>query len=273
MRKSLHVIKRFTGEEVAILPPPVAADLAGMPLVSDLFFTGTGYFPTAESLYRTRSHGYRDFLLIFCVSGQGWFEIGGPRQDLKQDYVLMIPAGLPHAYGPKEADPWTLHWVAFNGVNAMEYARQLPANRYAIPVGHQTKAEVLGLFAKLYAILCEDVSTPHLLCASKIVELILGLLFFHNPALRAGRWGAPDATTRAIQHMRQRLNGTVQLAELARRANLSVTHFSRMFKQRTGYSPVDYFIRLKVQRACQYLSSTDHPIKAIADYLGYEDPA
>ena len=35
---------------------------------------------------------------------------------------------------------------------------------------------------------------------------------------------------------------------------------------------MDFFIRLKMQRACFLLDTTDMPIKAIAADLGFEDP-
>jgi AraC-like DNA-binding protein len=166
---------------------------------------------------------------------------------------------------------WTLHWAAFNGVNTLEYTRRFPENKYVLPVAGETRPEVLRLFGELYALLYEGLSTPYLLCASKILEHILGLLFFHNPALGRSNVDDPAPITQAIQFMRQHLNRPIELAELAHAANLSITHFSRVFKEQTGYSPIDYFIHLKVQRACQYLSTTEHPIKQVAGFVGYED--
>jgi AraC-like DNA-binding protein len=166
---------------------------------------------------------------------------------------------------------WTLHWAAFNGVNTLEYTRRFPENKYVLPVAGETRPEVLRLFGELYTLLFEGLSTPYLLYASKILEHILGLIFFHNPALGRSSVDDPAPITQAIQFMRQHLNRPIELAELAHAANLSVAHFSRVFKKQTGYSPIDYFIHLKVQRACQYLSTTEHPIKQVAGFVGYED--
>ena len=41
---------------------------------------------------------------------------------------------------------------------------------------------------------------------------------------------------------------------------------------KTGFSPIEYFNHLKVQKACQYLLFTDLRVKEIADKLGIEDP-
>jgi AraC family transcriptional regulator of arabinose operon len=273
MSKRLHVTKRCSGEALVILPPSVATSLGHIPILADFFLTGAGVFPKADTLYRTRNQGYHDCLLIYCECGRGWFETLGRRQELLPDRALLLPAGLPHSYGPDEKDPWSLHWAAFNGPNALEYTRQLPPNRYSIPVAPETRAEVLELFARLDALLYDEVSTPHLICASKMLELMLGLLLYHNPAFRAQHAAQSDAIARAMQFMRQRLGTSVEHAELARQTGMSPNHFSRLFKRRIGYAPVDYFIRMKVQRACQYLSTSDDLIKTVASNLGYNDVA
>jgi hypothetical protein len=51
---------------------------------------------------------------------------------------------------------------------------------------------------------------------------------------------------------------------MARETGLSVTHFTRLFSQQTGFAPMKHFIRLKMQRACHYLMLTPHSIKEIA---------
>lgn len=268
-----HIIERKTGESLILLPPSVTARLARFPLVSDLYICGEGYFPCASTLYRARLHGYRDSLLIYCVSGRAWFEIQGRRQTLNPDEILILPAHLPHKYGPHESDPWSIRWAAFNGANAIEYLHQLPANQYAFPVDPAVGPEATRLFANLHTLLVDEMSIARLLCASKMLEHILALLFFHGPAGIGVSEAAADAVTKTIHYMRQRLDRSVALPELARVAHLSVTHFSRVFKHRTGHSPIEYFIHLKVQAACQELVTTDHPVKTIALDLGYEDSA
>ncbi|KAA2301349.1 helix-turn-helix transcriptional regulator, partial [Clostridioides difficile] len=62
------------------------------------------------------------------------------------------------------------------------------------------------------------------------------------------------------------------LKELAAHARLSVPHYSQLFKQATGHSPIDYFLRLKIQHSCRYLDFTDWTVKQISSELGFKDP-
>jgi transcriptional regulator GlxA family with amidase domain len=75
-----------------------------------------------------------------------------------------------------------------------------------------------------------------------------------------------------IQHMAAHCDGTLTLDELAAHANLSATHFSYLFKLKTGFAPIDYFLRMKMQKACRLLDMTDLAINEIASRLGFGDP-
>ena len=72
--------------------------------------------------------------------------------------------------------------------------------------------------------------------------------------------------------MQRRLNGELDLEDLAKVAHLSKFHFIRRFRQLTGNTPIQYFIHLKMQHACRLLDSSEDPIKRIAAAVGYEDP-
>ena len=70
---------------------------------------------------------------------------------------------------------------------------------------------------------------------------------------------------------KQRLHEPLTLDALAASAHLSRSHFVELFKQQLGYAPIDYFIRLSMQRACQLLDNTGMSVKAIAATVGYDD--
>src|SRR2546421_12041970 len=75
-----------------------------------------------------------------------------------------------------------------------------------------------------------------------------------------------------INYMREFLNRPLQIPLLARLANISASHFFAVFKKRTGFAPKDFFIRLRIQRACDILDSSALSIKEVSDAVGYEDP-
>jgi AraC-like DNA-binding protein len=76
----------------------------------------------------------------------------------------------------------------------------------------------------------------------------------------------------SIAYMMRHLDRPLQASTLAAQANISLSHFFTLFKRYVGSTPMDYFIRLRLRRACHLLENTEMSVKAIAYTLGYDDP-
>ena len=85
--------------------------------------------------------------------------------------------------------------------------------------------------------------------------------------------GEPESRIQqCIAFMCQHLDQPLQVAALAARASTSPSHFFVLFKRVTGSPPIDYFIRLRMQRARQLLETGPLQVKEVAAAVGYEDP-
>jgi AraC family transcriptional regulator, arabinose operon regulatory protein len=114
-------------------------------------------------------------------------------------------------------------------------------------------------------------SLQHLVKASTLLQQLLSkIAMLTNYTLAPGSLGVN--VEEIINYMLDNLGERRTLDDFAGRACLSRSHFSRQFREKTGYAPVDYFIRLKIQRACELLESTSLPVRAISVQLGYQDP-
>jgi PAS domain S-box-containing protein len=63
----------------------------------------------------------------------------------------------------------------------------------------------------------------------------------------------------------------LSMASLAAKVSLSVSQFERRFKKRFQTTPRKYLTTVRINAACQLLSSTDLPIAAIAVQTGFYD--
>jgi AraC family transcriptional regulator len=77
----------------------------------------------------------------------------------------------------------------------------------------------------------------------------------------------------AVQHLESHLREAPRVADLARLASLSESHFATLFKEVFHITPMGYYRRLRLQRAQQLLATTSTPLADIALQLGYTDQA
>ncbi|OXM50433.1 AraC family transcriptional regulator [Amycolatopsis alba] len=82
--------------------------------------------------------------------------------------------------------------------------------------------------------------------------------------------GREDSRVRAaVAMMRERLADPLSLAEIAGEVHLSVYHFIRVFKEKTGETPHRFLGRLRMEEARRLLRDTDLPISRIASRCGF----
>ncbi|WP_417897949.1 AraC family transcriptional regulator [Bacillus haimaensis] len=66
-------------------------------------------------------------------------------------------------------------------------------------------------------------------------------------------------------HLSERLT----LHKMAKRANLSISRFSTLFKQQFGSSPHQYLLEMRINHAQELLEKTDLTLEQIASYCGF----
>lgn len=81
-----------------------------------------------------------------------------------------------------------------------------------------------------------------------------------------------DLPSQSINYMRENINKPLKLVVLAASTGYSTSHFSRIFSERTGHAPMEYFNQLKKQEACRRLHTTKLSVDEIVSNLGYSDP-
>ncbi len=75
----------------------------------------------------------------------------------------------------------------------------------------------------------------------------------------------------AIDYIRERIDSTVCVAELAEVVGVSQRHLSRRFAQYFGMGVREFILQTKIQSACTILLESDEPISQIANRFGFCD--
>lgn len=258
----------FLQQRLIRLPGGIQEGFSKDPMSSQLYLTDIGHFPPVDIHRVVRKHPLDQQILICCIEGEGWCWLEGKKRTIKKDSYFVIPAGQAHAYGNTPGKSWTIYWIHFKGNQSKSMAEQLCDGRYGQSIPLIARRERLRLFHEIILDLENGVSPASCSLANARLWHLLGdMVYHHRFAADKGK----SVVDQAILFMRERVEEAVSLEEIAAYVNLSATYFVRLFKKQMHQTPVDYFIRLKIQRACQYLDFTDMAVKDIAQQLGYKD--
>ncbi|WP_168433631.1 helix-turn-helix domain-containing protein [Pontiella sulfatireligans] len=75
----------------------------------------------------------------------------------------------------------------------------------------------------------------------------------------------------AIAHIEMHYTEKITLDELAKKSHLSQRHFTRVFQECIGRSPIDHLMHVRCQKAAELLKGTDRTITDIAFACGFSD--
>lgn len=74
-----------------------------------------------------------------------------------------------------------------------------------------------------------------------------------------------------IYYLENHHNEVISLDTLSDTMYISSTYISKVFKEETGDSPINYLIKVRLNRAKQLLESQDTTVKEVAETVGYQD--
>lgn len=237
-----------------------------------LYICGLGYYPRAKGHYTFRKNGLPENFLFYCVDGYGWYKIGDKRYEVGPNEYFILPSNVEHAYGSNEENPWSIYWVHFGGTSLSYFNAAHSVQDHFKPALVKGNAEIFSLFSKIYKTLELGYSNDNLMFANMCLSHYITLFIYTRKHSASEPTDKPDNIDSAIVYMREHLSENITLGELSSRYNYSTSRFSSLFKQKTGYAPIDYFIQMKMQKASQHLDFTDKSIKDIALSMGFDDP-
>lgn len=264
----------FRGERAIILPSSIVEDIANDVLGKELHITDIGYYPQAVYHYRVRSkEDAAQYVLIYCTAGEGWFKIHNKKFQVGANQFFILPKNTEHAYGSNANNPWTIYWIHFDGEKASFFANGFDVPTNISPNSNSRIEDRLRIFEEMFLTLKKGYSKYNLYYTITSLFYFLGSIKFLGEYRESSTQDKQkDIIDDVIHFMHENIERKLTLKDLASNAGLSASHLSAVFQKRTGYSPLRYFIHLKIQEACHYLDFTDLKINQICFKFGFEDP-
>lgn len=217
-----------------------------------------------------RPNGLTDYQFLFCTSGRGHLVVSGESYTLTAGMGVFFRPFVPHEYYA-EQDPWTTHWVLFNGtaVDMVPSIQHMGQSH----VFHVVAPEKLALLHnKIYA----SAEIGGLL---NITDISLNLYEFllesdscigNTPVSKHGL--REKQLLDVIAYIEANYQKDISLETLAAIAGITPQHLCRLFKTTYHMRPMEYLTNYRMKHA-KFLLMTQKELtlKEIASSVGFRD--
>lgn len=210
------------------------------------------------------------YCILYIREGEGFFQTeGSPVNTIKAGTLILLYPGEWHRYKPKEKTGWKEYWIAFDGT----YPRSLIEGKIFFskkkPIFHmnETNAIMRDFTLIISTTKVERFAIQQIL--SGIVLKMLGKVYSNTNQKFESSSVAEVIVKRCLEKMEGNLKEPFDFFAFKNDESISYSWFRNIFKQYTGFSPNQYHIQLRVQKAKDLLSFTNMPIKAVALDTGF----
>jgi AraC-like DNA-binding protein len=266
----------------ALRRPPAGAPspLEGLLASTICRVLSAGWFPDEDG-WRLERRVMPHYVAFVCVGGETDFVIGEESCRLTPRSVLLMPPDVPqqgrHAPGTPPMAVFSLHFTArVYGVLDLPVLLGLPA---VLRLSDEAADGVVAAARRIVGELAAREPGYALAAAGQCMGLLTAL--WRESLARSGA-GSPGGATDPVhvarlapvfQLIQARYAEGLTLPEMAGVLHLHPAYFSTLFRRITGWAPVQFLARYRLDRARELLASTDRPVQEVAAITGYGDPS
>ena len=216
-------------------------------------------------------------VLSHTLTGGQQVRCGGVRTHAAAGEVFLVQSNVPMriTHRADGEGRFLVHWlhIYFTLFGTVDFVRllQIPAKVVGRPARQlgEAMAEMIDLAGEE-----GDRRLRGLVRCRELAYRVLGLL------CEAGTVHAdgldllyhPERLVAVLRYIDEHLAEPISAADLADAANLSRSQFHVFFKKHMGESPMGYIRRVRLERARQLLATTDRPVYAVAEAVGFTNP-
>lgn len=225
-----------------------------------------------------------DHELVLMLKGGGHYAAFSRTTRFEARHLLFVPPFVPHDIVTDQEGECEHIAVHFDFAPDMPpttrsvghrtpyevrltHGLNIPAT-LPVPPGHRIEAGLIHLVRRWE----DDDPTGTLEATTALMDVLAELLRTRKPAVSATERTREAKLRRVLAMITAKPHADWSCAQLAQTAGLSMPHFTRLFRQWTGYSPVDYVRRQRIDHARRLLADVDLSIKEVAARCGFDDP-
>lgn len=215
--------------------------------------------------YRIERQNYGNYMLLYVTRGVLAVSAEGSTYLIQEGQAAFFNCHVHHTYYAKGFVAFS--WIHFDGSNTREFYLQYRDKKKGIVFRGSSAEQIYKSMSSIISCYQNDLTIKEEENSRNIYECLCILLF--SEAEDHGPEASGNVINKAKEYIRENIKEGLTLDIVANHVGLSASHFSRIFKKETSYSPYEYIILVRINKAKHLLKTTDMPIKEIAYEVGY----
>lgn len=238
-----------------------------------IHFIGDVICSKVSAINYHRNPGYE---ICFIPNGKGIFKIENETFPISKKQVFMTKAPQLHGGWPSKESPYRILYICFSiKHNSAEWIRldsALKAIKY--PMIYD-QCDMENVYKRLMREVIENHSYKNEMIKSLMKQYIILMLrnFKQNREVQTENEIEKNIILvgRVIRYMEDNIENALTLKEICEDLNYSISHLSRTFKSKTGFTVMQFYSYLKLEKAKILLAETNETVSIIGYRLGYKN--
>jgi AraC-like DNA-binding protein len=212
-----------------------------------------------------------EFQFVYISDGEGVFRAEGRTYTVKAGSMLLALPGMKHSYNPLYETGWHEYWVGFTGdfFSGMVNEGILSKDRIFFELGQRDY--VLSIFTQIFDEVRSQEPLYQVKACSRVFLLLAELLTCERRKDHPNYSWQQQIVEKVKFYMEENIYKQINITDIAQETGLNPARLNDVFKTYTSMTPYQYYIQIKINKACRLLEQTDISIKEAAYTLGFED--
>ena len=271
MKNSIH-LKYLIINETDLLWGLVINSVGYQNIESNVSYPPSNH-PTRYLFSIQKGRILQEYQLLYITKGKGTFAsdtLGKDNiQPICEGNMFLLFPGEWHNYMPDKQTGWDEYWIGFTGVNIDNRVKNNFFNKEKPIFNVGLNNEIVELYQQAIRIAIEQKSGFQQMLAG-IVNHLLGLAYSLDKNYLFEGSETINLINKAKIIILENYKD-IKPQAIAERLNMSYSNFRKIFREYTGFAPLQYIQELKIQKSKEFLTNTTISVKEIAYLIGFEN--
>ena len=205
----------------------------------------------------------------YTLAGRGRIDFKTGSKDLLPGSLMIVSTPGPHIYYlPKDSDSWEFVFLIMKGREAIRLTRILELNFGNVLDTKELPGTLALLYDGLNKFLPEGLNDIY---DNSHYTYRLFMKFFEEAPGFNGAMEKEGDFLDLIKFLKDNLHQDISVEEMAKKMNLSRTHFTALFSKGMNISPKRWMKEMRLKTAIELLFNGEKSIKEVAALCGFRD--